>query len=303
MKIASREGFKEMNQLQMVRMDLEAEVLQNVQLPGFLGNVLRGCLGRALLRQNCGMGSPDCETCSRRGGCVYPNVFKVIRSTTAFPTMPAPFVIRAPEFGKRQWQAGEALKFSILLFGSAIRWSTEILQAASTIFEGRFAQTQGALRLQAVHDGFTGQSAENELQIAVWSDTGAQSIPPVQGVKIRFLSPTQVFQDHFVVEKPEFSLFMDSLFARIAAMVDIYGEEEFVLPYGLVGRKPQVAARVSTQRITIPQDRGQRVDGIIGEIVYEGNVTRYLPYLDLGTQLHIGKKTTRGCGQYEIEIF
>jgi len=291
-----------MNQLQMVRIDLEAAVLRDVQLPGFLGNTLRGCLGRALLRQNCSLASPVCEICSQREACIYPNVFKVAQSTAEFPTMPAPFVIRAPEFGKRQWRSGETLSFTVMLFGTAIRRSTEVLQAASAIFEGRFAQTEGAFVLQTIRDGFTGQSTPKDLQVAVWSDAGAPDIPPAQAVKIRFLSPTQIFQAHFVTDKPDFSLFIDSLFARIAAMIDIYGEDVFTLPYGLLGRKPQVAAKFSARRITIPQDHGQRVDGIIGEIVYEGDVTRYLPYLDLGTQLHIGKKTTRGCGQFEIEI-
>jgi len=292
-----------MNHLQMVRMDLEAEVLQSVQLPGFLGNTLRGCLGRAFLRQNCILASPDCEDCSRRGGCVYPSIFKVAQSTAEFPTMPAPFVIRAPEIGKRQWRAGESMTFSIMLFGVAVRRSAEVMQAASAIFEGRFAQTEGAFALRTVRDGFNGQSGPNDLQVAVWSDAGAMDIPPAQAIKIRFLSPTQIYQARFVVDKPEFALFMDSLFARISAIIDLYGEEEFTLPYARLCRKPQVTTQFSTQRVSIPQNHRQRVDGILGEILYEGEITRYLPYLDLGTQLHIGKKTTRGCGQYEIEIF
>jgi len=292
-----------MNQLQMVRIDFEAAVLRDVQLPGFLGNTLRGCLGRALLRENCVAAAPDCETCSRREDCVYPNIFKVAQSTAEFPTMPAPFVIRAPEFGKRQWLAGEALVFSIILFGTAVRRSAEVVRAASAIFEGRFAQTEGAFALQTVRDGFNGQRNPSDLQVAVWSDAGAMDIPPAQAVKIRILSPVQIYHAHFVADKPDFSLFMDSLFARIAAMIDLFGEGEFTLPYALLCRKPQVTAQFSTRRVLIPQNHGQRVDGILGEILYEGEITRHLPYLDLGTQLHIGKKTTRGCGQFEIEIF
>ena len=291
-----------MNQLQMIRIDLEAAVLRDVQLPGFLGNTLRGCLGRALLRQNCALTAPDCEICSKREACVYPNIFKVAQSTAEFPTMPAPFVIRAPEFGKRQWPAGEALVFSILLFGTAVRRSAEVVRAACAIFEGRFAQTEGAFALENIRDGFTGQNIEKDLQIAEWSDAGALDILSAQAIKIRFLSPTQIYHAKFVEDKPDFSLFMDSLFARIAAMIDLYGEGQFTLPYGLLVRKPKISARFSTHRVTIPQDHGQRVDGIVGEILYEGDITRYLPYLDLGTQLHIGKKTTRGCGQYEIEV-
>ena len=40
------------------------------------------------------------------------------------------------------------------------------------------------------------------------------------------------------------------------------------------------------------EQASEPVDGILGEARYFGDVTRYLPYIDLGTQLHLGKKTT-----------
>ncbi|MDR0221894.1 MAG: CRISPR system precrRNA processing endoribonuclease RAMP protein Cas6, partial [Lachnospiraceae bacterium] len=43
-------------------------------------------------------------------------------------------------------------------------------------------------------------------------------------------------------------------------------------------------------------------DGFVGTVSYFGDVTRYLPYIDLGSQIHIGKKTTRACGEYVFEI-
>ncbi|MDR1766105.1 MAG: CRISPR system precrRNA processing endoribonuclease RAMP protein Cas6 [Lachnospiraceae bacterium] len=41
---------------------------------------------------------------------------------------------------------------------------------------------------------------------------------------------------------------------------------------------------------------GEPIEGFVGTVRYSGDVTRYLPYIDLGSQIHIGKKTTRGCG-------
>ena len=43
-------------------------------------------------------------------------------------------------------------------------------------------------------------------------------------------------------------------------------------------------------------------NGIVGSVRYKGDITKYLPYIDLGSQIHIGKKTTRGCGEYEFEF-
>lgn len=38
------------------------------------------------------------------------------------------------------------------------------------------------------------------------------------------------------------------------------------------------------------------------EFIIEGDLKRYLSYIEMGSNLHIGKKTTYGFGQYEYEI-
>jgi CRISPR/Cas system endoribonuclease Cas6 (RAMP superfamily) len=291
-----------MNELNMVHMICEAKARREVLLPGFLGNTFRGCLGRALLQQHCPKSAPDCMRCAARHTCVYARVFKAAECAQTCPAMPSPFVIGPPSFGKRLWREDETLAFSLLLFGTAVHFAPEIGAAARTIFDGSFAQTKDALSLVQIMDGFTGRPAGDNLQIAFWSDTSAEEMPPIQGARVRFETPTQILQDHRVVEQPSFAQLMNSLFGRIAAMLALYGAREFILPYALMNQTPQVQAQFDTHRICVQQDKGQHIDGIVGQVTYTGDLTRYMPYLQLGTLLHIGKKTTRGCGVYTMDL-
>jgi hypothetical protein len=44
------------------------------------------------------------------------------------------------------------------------------------------------------------------------------------------------------------------------------------------------------------------MEGFIGEVIYEGNLTPFYPYLKAGEILHIGKGTAFGLGKYVMEI-
>jgi CRISPR/Cas system endoribonuclease Cas6 (RAMP superfamily) len=43
-----------------------------------------------------------------------------------------------------------------------------------------------------------------------------------------------------------------------------------------------------------------KLGGIIGEVVYEGDLTNFVPLLKIGELTHIGKNTTFGLGKYEV---
>jgi CRISPR/Cas system endoribonuclease Cas6 (RAMP superfamily) len=43
-----------------------------------------------------------------------------------------------------------------------------------------------------------------------------------------------------------------------------------------------------------------RMKGFIGEVVYQGDLTKFYPLLKIGEYIHVGKNTTFGLGKYEI---
>ena len=134
-----------------------------------------------------------------------------------------------------------------------------------------------------------------------WSDAGAESIPHADLLKLRFRTPTEILSSKEPIAELDFSKFIDSLFGRIDGLINNYTENEFIIPYALVANKPLVKAESNLKPVRF-QTSGQPINGFMGTVRYFGDITRYLPYIDLGGQIHIGKKTTRSCGEYSFKI-
>jgi len=200
---------------------------------------------------------------------------------------PNPFTISAPYPSNGEYKAGEVLVFYVTLLGTACALEQALMDAAHEMCEGKLKDT----RLTAVERIYSHE----------WSDAGAETIPYCDTLTVNFITPTEIFVQKKAATQIDFALFVDRLFARIGSIIDLYGEGEFMVPYNLVAKKPFVKAEYNLSTVVFKTNE-QPVSGILGRVQYSGDVTRYLPYIDLGSQIHIGRKSTRGCGEYTFEI-
>ena len=44
-----------------------------------------------------------------------------------------------------------------------------------------------------------------------------------------------------------------------------------------------------------------KMGGFLGEITFEGELAEFMPFIELGELLHMGKGTIYGLGMYEIK--
>ncbi|MDR1321972.1 MAG: CRISPR system precrRNA processing endoribonuclease RAMP protein Cas6 [Gracilibacteraceae bacterium] len=284
-----------MNKLMLAKYRFTLRFTERTMLPPFIGNTIRGALGRALYGQIPHAAEYDCDTvdCGYnnsvygcRNGCVYGNVFKV-KSDVSIPN---PYTVSVPFPSKGEYDQGEALTFFITLFGRAADYGAEIASAARSI-------GIGSLRHAVCRE-------DGLVYARTWSDEGADGLPYCDALTVRFITPAEILCDKEPVTKPDFSTFINSLFGRIAGIIDNYGESPFVIPYSLLAAKPFIKSEYDIAPMNFHTGTGGRqpVNGFVGVARYFGDITPYLPYIDLGSQLHIGKKTTRGCGEYIFEM-
>jgi len=186
-----------------------------------------------------------------------------------------------------EYKAGDILSFYITLFGTACSFEKEVIDAAKYMCEGKLAHAQLAEYKQVYN--------------RIWSDEGAEHIPYCNTLTVNFLTPTEIFIQGKAASQINFDLFIDRLFGRISVIIDHFGKSEFVLPYNLIANKPLIKAEYDLNMVRF-NTSGQPITGVCGNVRYSGDVTRYLPYVDLGSQVHIGKKTTRACGEYAFVI-
>ena len=267
----------------MTKIGVTLRFRAGTQLPAFVGNTIRGAFGRALFRDCCAYDVSRCDVCGEAADCAYGAMFKAQSNES----IPNPYIISAPYPSKRYYAAGEELDFGITLCGRACFFEETVLRAVNGMCAGKL---QDALVTGA------GRVYSRE-----WSDLGAESIAPCDVLTVRFLSPVEMRSFGKPVTEIGFGLMIDGLFGRIAGIIDNYTDNVFVLPYHLLARKPFVQADNRLRRVRFSTS-SQPIEGVIGTVRYFGELTQYLPYIDLGTQLHIGKKTTRGCGEYDFLI-
>lgn len=256
------------NTLKLTKLAFTLTFAQDTHLPQFIGNTIRGALGQALYTH-------------------HPHAFNHVFKVGAAKSIPNPIAISAPYPSQTQYRTGDTLTFFVTLMGTACAFEQTIIDAAQLMCNGRLASA----------------TLTNCLQVysLTWSDMGAAHIPPCNKLSIHFLTPTEILASGKFHNQLDFSTFIDRVFLRICNVIDTYGESEFTLPYNLVIDKPHVHTTCQLQVVKF-QTNNQPITGFLGTVQFEGDLTRYLPYIDLASQIHIGKKTTRGCGQFSFEI-
>jgi CRISPR/Cas system endoribonuclease Cas6 (RAMP superfamily) len=56
------------------------------------------------------------------------------------------------------------------------------------------------------------------------------------------------------------------------------------------------------QRYSGRQEQKINMGGFVGDITYEGNLNPFLPLIQAGEILHVGKGATFGLGRYEMQL-
>ena len=281
-----------MNTLRLLKLRFSLIATKDFVPIGYIGGKIRGALGSSMFTLYCDKQKPDCNACHHNRECVYGDLFKNPGKSAAFPTFPAPFVIEAPYDAKFPMiKKGEPFQFSISIFGKAVSWWRQVILSVKSMFENSFEifntsfdykNTFSVLEQKLIHDG------ENFLEdpcAAVWRDESVSTPLDEISIGIQFLSPV-LLKDSKVFD-PNFSEFVDAVFYRIASMIDIYEGDAFTVPYGLLYRKPYIQVRQ---------------EGSFNSVVFQGNFSCYLPYIDIGSHLHIGKRSTYGFGKYEYKL-
>ena len=164
-------------------------------------------------------------------------------------SVPNPYTISAPYPGKGGYKAGDTLDFGISLFGAACSYESDILSAARQMCNGKLSGSEIV--------------GIKQIYSREWSDSGSESIPRADTLALRFLTPTIMLSSKEPVNEPDFAKFIDSLFGRIAGIIDHYTDSEFVLPYALVASKPLV--RISARRGQCFRKHADSIPGASGQ--------------------------------------
>ncbi len=294
-------------------------------LPEYKGSTLRGVLGHSLKRVTCALRQQNCETCLLFAKCVYAQFFETQKSdasaTLRMAAPPKPYVLQVPLTRQREFEAGQTLTFSILLFGQANEYLPYLVYAFKHLGELGIGKSLNGQRarfvLQEVWNGETNiyQTLDDQLGKAECPELRFQDLQheatALSRIEVEFLTPLRIkHENSFARERLlPFHLLVRALLRRVASLEEHFGLGEPNLDYpGLVEKARQIEIEDSDlqwsdwSRYSSRQDAKMMLGGLLGRISYHGDLSAFLPLLRYGEIFHIGKQTTFGLGQYRLSI-
>ncbi len=142
----------------------------------------------------------------------------------------------------------------------------------------------------------------------------AQALPVLDeagsSLTLHFHTPTRLkYQGRYVEDTPAFHVVFRTLLRRISSFSYFYAGQKWDIDYrGWIERAQEVEvadAEVSWQdweRYSTRQRRRMNLGGIVGTVTYSGDLAPFLPVIQLGELIHVGKGTTFGNGRYEVVV-
>ncbi|MCI5673955.1 MAG: CRISPR system precrRNA processing endoribonuclease RAMP protein Cas6 [[Clostridium] symbiosum] len=222
-----------------------------------------------------------------------------------------PYTIYVYGQGKEKWEIGDYCVFDITLFGSGTEHAGVYLDALIAAEQKGWGAERIPFRLVHVTDQDSGR-----LIYAGGKSWIRNLIPRTVSVKERnaayaclvFDTPLRVVSGNKLFQKLPFDMVIQFLTRRISLMTARY--TDFNLEWDIEEMMRQ-AAEIRTVgeswkeipffRYSMNQRDGKlELASKMGWILYEGDLSPFVPVLELGSRLRLGKGATIGFGHYNI---
>ncbi len=251
--------------------------------PGETANLFRGQLGKILHRTN-----PE----------LYAKFFAPVRETgipSGLHDPPRPFVLRV-----RHLEGATLKNFHIGLnvFETNHPDPVPICQAIDDLAheslraEVRCIEGLEVLRLPIPTD------------VARASRRAASTV--VSTCRITFLTPTEIKNQ----KGPEFAPLFARIRDRISTLRALYGPGPLEIDFKAIAQRAAAIRMVHCELYPVTADRtshttGQRhsLSGFVGFAEYEGDLTEFIPYLEIASYTGVGRQTVWGKGEISVETF
>jgi hypothetical protein len=128
----------------------------------------------------------------------------------------------------------------------------------------------------------------------------------IERARVHFRSPTELKN----TDRPEFGDLFSRVRDRISTLRGLYGRGPLGIAFKAMGKR---AAAIRMTRCEIQNVGGERVSrttgqrhplgGFTGFAEYEGDLTEFIPYLEIGSYTGVGRQTVWGKGEISVETF
>lgn len=273
----------------------------------------------------------SCIPCTLRQVCPLSGLLATVDDEAARGhDVPRPMAIQPPLDEAQTYDAGDAIRFRVILFGSGARYVPYLILAARELERSglglrvgaprRFPPERGMVRLGTVAaiNPFTGERAVLRApdddtiypaNLTVTSDDVeryATSLPDDE-ISLQLLTPVRLIEDGRLVRPLRFDALIWRLAERLEALTRYYASRPWTADIrALVERARGVAVHADETRWVDREAHSSRTGrwsptgGYVGQISFRGDLAPFRSVLAWGTLIHVGKSATRGNGWFTI---
>lgn len=205
---------------------------------------------------------------------------------------PRPFVIRARALDGCSFAAGERFHFDLHVFAADAM--EPLIQAFATLADEGIGPRRAKSEMESVRP---------ESRETITLDLSPPETGPSR-IRIEFLSPTELKHDGEIAERPEFPILFARIRDRLSTLRALYGTGPLEIDF--LGMSAQAEA-VRMTRCDLRHQRTLRrssrtgqthsIGGFVGAAEYEGELAGFLPYLEAGHWIGVGRQAVWGKGE------
>ena len=300
--------------LPLVRVKIILEVEEPSKLPRHLFSPLRGVLGANLKRISCvARRYSQCLECPLNQHCAYGYIFETPRPEDAerlrlYPYLPHPFTITPPYPTPQD----RTMSLGLTLVGRAIQYFPHFVLSIEAAGEKGLGRYKVPFKIKDILDASNGSS--------LYSPSTRTLLPPnliphfptreCHTLTLKFLTPLSLRFQGRVADPQNFSfhVLLRNLLRRVSALSYFHVGQELKLDFkGLVEAAQEIETGdqnlrfVKIKRYSARTKREMPLQGLVGQVSFEGNITPFTPLLEAGSLVHVGKNTSFGLGHYSLE--
>ena len=296
------------NFINVLRLQAAFAVERGGHLPEYLGSTIRGVMGHCFRDLVCSKQNRKCFTCDRQYDCPYVLNYCNTRGEGGAVN---PFVLYPHTQGKTEWKPGDVCIFDLTLFGQAALHPDIFIKTLKRMEKKGWGAERLPFRLQRIVD-----LDSKKLIYAcnrTWLDNVGRYTMQIREKNagmalIVFDTPVRIVSGGDVCTELPFHLFLRFLMGRFALMTQAFtdfvmqwDQEEMLKKAEEITIVEQKWKKIEFTRYSMNQKEGRlELPAQIGWVMYEGDLSGFIPYLEAGQYLHVGKNTTIGFGHYHI---
>lgn len=303
---------------------------KGLELPVWKASTFRGAFGHVFKRLSCIHPGQDCGTCAALSYCAYTYVFETRPNQEdvfmgKYDQVPRPYILEVPLDKQTSYDPGDLITVDLWLYGKAIHYAPLFVATFKEL--GREGIGKGRKPYQLVHvenrDEQAGKhrmiyvDGENEIVHHPVVLSGKDILDKVENetvntsgkIMVFFDTPLRVKWQGKYTDDLQFHLLLRNILRRITGLLQFHHE---VKPEWDIRNLLERAERVRLvrketkwvdyDRYSARQDTKMKMGGVVGWVMYEGEIAEFLPWLRVAEVIHVGKNTAFDLGRVRVSV-